>query len=107
MNDQLAQASREQHDDVVIIRLRGEIDLSNAEELQPRLERMVGDAREVAVDLTEIVFIDSRGLRLLHRLATMLAAKGGTLELIAPPESVARDVLEITRMSDEIPIRDS
>ena len=107
MNDQLVQLSREQHHDVVIVRLRGEIDLSNADELQPRIERMVGDSREVVLDLTEILFIDSRGLRLLHRLATMLAANGGTLELVAPPDSVARDVLEITRMSDEIPVRDS
>jgi len=106
MTDQLAQISREQHAEQVILRLRGEIDLSNAEELQARIERMVADAREVVVDLSDVLFIDSRGLRLLHRLGTMLAENGATLELVAPVDSVARDVLEITRMSDEIPIRD-
>jgi anti-anti-sigma factor len=107
MTDQFAQMSSELQGEQLIIRLSGEIDLSNADDLQPRIDRLVGNRREVVVDLAAVEFIDSRGLRLLNRLASTLAGKGATLELIAPPGCVARDVLDITRMSDEIPVRDA
>jgi anti-anti-sigma factor len=107
MTDPLVQMSSESHGDRLIIRLSGEIDLSNADDLQPQIEGRVGDCRDVVVDLAAVGFIDSRGLRLLNRLAATLAANGGTFELVAPPGSVARDVLDITRMSDEIPVRDA
>ncbi len=107
MTAPLAQIVSEQRAGRVTIHLRGEIDLSNADDLQTRIERLVGNCPVVVVDLTEIHYIDSQGLRLLSRLATRLAADDATLALVAPPESVARDVLDITRMSDDIPVRDS
>jgi anti-anti-sigma factor len=97
MTDQLAQMSSERRADQVTLRLSGEIDLSNAEDLQPRIDQLVGDCRAVVVDLGAVEFIDSRGLRLLNRLAATLAANGATLELIAPPGCVARDVLDLRR----------
>jgi anti-anti-sigma factor len=106
VNDQLAIIDSERRDDQVFIRLRGEIDLSNAEIVQKRLERAVEGCQSVFIDLSAVEYIDSQGLRLLKRLSNKLRG-GATLELIAPPESVARDVLELTRMSDEISTRDS
>ena len=98
---------REQRDGLVIVRLGGEIDLSTSNALQARLERAVDGCAQVVVDLAGIEYIDSQGLRLLKRLSNSLAARDATLELVAPPESVARDVLELTRMGDDIAIRDA
>jgi anti-sigma B factor antagonist len=106
MTDQLAQIVREQRAGQVIIHLSGEIDLSNADDLQARIERLVDNCPHVVVDLTGIRYIDSQGLRLLNRLAIGLAANGAAFELVAPPESVARDVLDLTRMSADIPVLD-
>ena len=91
----------------VSVRLSGEIDLSNADDLQARIERLVDNCPHVVVDLTGIRYIDSQGLRLLNRLAIGLAANGAAFELVAPPESVARDVLDLTRMSADIPVLDA
>ena len=84
----------------------GEIDLSNAEELHRRIHREVRGAPLVVVDLAEVAYIDSQGLRLLKRLADQLDGEGGQLEVVAPPDSVARDVLDLTRMGEDITVRD-
>jgi anti-anti-sigma factor len=107
MTDDLAQLSSELHGEQLTVRLSGEIDLSNADELEPRIDRLVGESRDVVVDLGAVEFIDSRGLRLLNRLAATLAANDATLALVAPPGCVARDVLDVTRMGDHIPVRDA
>ena len=62
---------------------------------------------EVVIDLTAIDFIDSRGLRLLKRISTAVAGRNATFAVVAPPDSIARSVLDMTRMSDELAVRDS
>jgi anti-anti-sigma factor len=91
----------------VIIALSGEIDLSNADSLETDIDDAAGDARDVVVDLTNVDFIDSRGLRLLKRVSTAAAGRDGSLTVIAPPNSIARSVLDMTRLSDELSVRDS
>jgi anti-anti-sigma factor len=107
MIDQLALMHCEYRDGGVLIRLSGEIDLSNVESLQTRLERAVEGCAHVVVDLTSIAYIDSQGLRLLKRLSNTLHESGAQLEVVAPPDTVARDVLEMTKMGDDISICDS
>src|SRR5262245_7330416 len=97
----------EQRDGFLLARLGGEIDLANADLLEQRLERAVSGSSRVLVDLTAVEYIDSRGLRLLSRLAVDLSERDGVLELVAPPGSIARDVVDLTRMGDEIRIRDA
>jgi anti-anti-sigma factor len=107
MSDELAMVQREVLDGVVVVRLRGEIDLSNVEDLHGRIHREVRGAPLAVVDLSAIEYIDSQGLRLLKRLSDQLDAEGSRLEVVAPPDSIARDVLDMTRMSDDITVRDA
>lgn len=101
---------RSEHEDGrLVILLSGEIDLSNAETLETQIDQaiQVANVPEVVIDLTGIDFIDSRGLRLLARISTTLAGRGATLAVVAPPDSIARSVLDMTRMTDELGVRDS
>jgi anti-anti-sigma factor len=107
MNEQLVQIAAERREDRLVVRLAGEIDLSNVERLQQRLDALVEGCRHVVVDLSGIEYIDSQGLRLLNRLANTLAECETKLEVVAPPDSVARDVLDMTRMSEDIAVRDA
>jgi anti-sigma B factor antagonist len=53
-------------DDVYVVRVAGEVDMSHEEELRRELHRAVtADARGIVVDLTECEFIDSSGVRAL------------------------------------------
>lgn len=97
----------EYEDGRVVIRLSGEIDLSNAERLETQISHAIANVREVVIDLTTIDFIDSRGLRLLKRASTAAAERNATLAVVAPPNSIARSVLDMTGMSDELAVRDS
>ena len=106
MSDELATLEREPADDgTVRFRLRGEVDLSNVDQLHDRVVREARDAPRVVVDLSAVDYIDSQGLRLLNRLSRAMTERGGTLEVVAPPGSVARSVLDLTKMSDELAVQ--
>jgi stage II sporulation protein AA (anti-sigma F factor antagonist) len=106
MTDELALLRREERDGAVVVHLTGEIDLSNAEELQGRIYREVRGVPLAMVDLADVAYIDSQGLRLLKRLSDQLGSEGAKLEVVAPTGTIARDVLELTRMGEDIAIRD-
>jgi anti-anti-sigma factor len=107
--DPTALLRSEYEDGRLVILLSGEIDLSNAETLETRIDQAihVATVSKVVIDLTAVDFIDSRGLRLLTRIATAVAGRGSTFAVIAPPDSIARSVLDMTRMTDELAVRDS
>jgi anti-anti-sigma factor len=107
MSDKMISIDQERRGGWLLLRLSGEIDLSNADGLRERIEfATVGDV-SVIVDLAEVEYIDSQGLRLLTGLAGTLAARGAALRLVAPPAGFARGVLDLARIGDDIEIRDS
>ena len=80
----------------VEVTVRGEIDLSNADDLERELARELTPARDVTIDLREVEYIDSSGVRLLHHLAATLAPGTG-LTVVAPEGTFAGSVLRLTR----------
>ncbi len=91
----------------VVVRLAGEIDLSNVDGLEAQIDSAIAHAQDVVIDLTAIDFIDSRGLRLLKRVSSSIAGRDGTLLVVAPASSVARSVLDMTGMSQELAVQES
>ena len=68
-----------------VVRLSGEIDLSNAEALGAAAEGAVSNrARGLVLDLSEVTFLDSTGLRLVFRLARRLRDRQQALRLVVP-----------------------
>ena len=79
-----------------IVELIGEIDISNAERLGTRLERLIdADAKPLVVDLTKLEFMDSTGIAMLLRAA----ARAGTIE-VRNPSHVVRRIIECTGLAD-------
>jgi anti-anti-sigma factor len=107
MNDQLVSIQLERANGSLLVRLSGEIDLSNSDQLQQQLESAIEGSDLVVIDLTEIEYLDSQGLRLIKQLCNQVDRDGSELRLVAPPDSIARQVLEMARMSDYVEIRDS
>jgi len=107
MNDELATMELEPSDGSLLIRLHGEIDLSNAEQLQQQLEDAVEGYSQVIVDLTKITYLDSQGLRIIKKIRDKFAREDTALILVAPSTSVSRQVLEIARMTDYVEIRET
>jgi anti-anti-sigma factor len=82
--------------DSVRVTVSGEIDLSNAEGLERELATALAPARAVTVDLREVTYMDSQGVRLLHHLSAGLGP-GATLAVVAPDGTFAGGVLRVTR----------
>jgi anti-anti-sigma factor len=80
----------------VRVTVTGEIDLSNADGLEHELTTALAPARAVTIDLREVTYMDSQGVRLLHHLSAGLG-DGATLAVVAPDGTFAGGVLRVTR----------
>jgi anti-anti-sigma factor len=107
MNHQLATMQLEQSEGSVVVRLLGEIDLSNAQQIHQQVETAIEGYPRVTVDLTMIDYLDSQGLRLIKQISDKVKGENAELKLVAPPTGVARPVLEMARMTDYVEIRDA
>ena len=87
--------------EVAVVRVEGEIDLSNAEQLADALrDARSGAASGAVLDLTEVPFMDSSGLRVL-----LMAVKEGAPPLVAviEPESPVARLVELAEVTDRVP----
>jgi anti-anti-sigma factor len=91
----------------VVVYLSGEIDVSNSESLESEIRRAVVGAHSIVIDLEAVEFLDSGGLRLLKRLSVSATEANANFVVVAPPNSVARSVIEVVSMSREIGVQDS
>jgi anti-sigma B factor antagonist len=94
-------------DDVLVVRVAGEVDMSHEEELRGELRSAVAaDARGIVVDLTECEFIDSSGIRalLLSREAQHAEDGAERLAVAGSSEQILR-ILSVMGIDRVIPIR--
>jgi anti-anti-sigma factor len=85
-------------DDVVVVALSGELDLTNARELEERLDASAAADDLLVVDLNRVVFIDSAALHVFFKLAR--ARERQRLALLLAPDAAVARVLEIVGMKD-------
>ena len=80
-------------EDVYVVRVAGEVDMSHEEELRHELRTAVAaDSKGIVVDLTECEFIDSTGIRalLLSREAQQSEGEVDRLVVAASTEQILR-----------------
>ena len=76
-------------DDLVVVTVRGDVDLSEAGELRAVLnDACTGPHRTVAVDVSAVHFMGSTGLGVLADVHQRLADEGRRLLLLDPPEGI-------------------
>jgi anti-anti-sigma factor len=82
------------------VRLRGELDVSTVADVRGAVDPLLADAtvHDVVLDLRELTFMDSSGVRLLLAIELETRGDGHALALVAGPPEVHR-VLEITRLA--------
>jgi anti-anti-sigma factor len=93
-------------EDTVTLTVTGEIDLGNAESLYKALTDALAPGGPVIVDLTEVGFIDSRGLSALVRArheAVQADQAGPAPILLVPSDPVAR-LLELAGTETILPV---
>ena len=86
--------------DQTVITVGGEVDAASADGVRNRiLEVIEGGARKLAIDMADVTFMDSSGLRVLIAGYKAAESSGGTLEVRNPSDVVMR-LLEITGQRD-------
>jgi len=85
---------RELRNGVEVLRAAGEVDLSNAAELEDALMSLAAD--RAVIDLTAVTYIDSAGIRALDHGVGALLARGGRFCAVAPAGSPARLMLRVS-----------
>jgi len=65
----------------------GEIDRSNAAELGDRVASAIPDQSGLVVDLSELAFLDSTGIRMLFGLAIRLKQRHQSLRVVVHPRA--------------------
>src|SRR5215217_848873 len=105
---QIAELSVDQEHRVVLVRLRGEIDLSNAEAVRLQIEEAVPNhAIGLIVDLSLVRYLDSSGVRLLFELARRLERRQQRLVTVAEEDSPVYEILEMVGANERLNVRHS
>lgn len=91
--------------DATVVRLRGELDLYNADELRIAFSGAIdGGAKRLVVDLDEVEFVDSTALGVLLEVRAQLAP--GELRLARPRVEIRRTLM-VSGLDRHLPVHDS
>jgi anti-anti-sigma factor len=103
--NELAQVQIEARSEALVATIRGEVDLSNVEEIDAVLsEALDGRRARHVIDLSETTFIDSVAIRMLFALGELLSTRRQELLIVAPESSPVGRVLRLVALHDVIPL---
>ena len=93
--------------DVRKIALNGRLDTAGVDQIEIRFGAMIVPAgKNTVVDITDVTFLASMGIRMLIATTRSLSRKGGKLALYNATPAV-REVIETTALTDIIPLAGS
>jgi anti-sigma B factor antagonist len=92
--------------DFVLVRVKGEVDLSWSQNIRKTILDALGKAKAVGVDLSEVSYIDSSGIAALVEGFQSARGKGLKFSLVAASQSV-KSVLQLARLDRVFPMVDS
>ena len=93
---------KESHDTDLTLKLRGRLDTSTAPELEAELKNCLEGVQSLTLDLKELEYISSAGLRVLLSAQKTMNKQGSMVVRNVNP--IVRDVFDITGFSDFLTI---
>jgi anti-anti-sigma factor len=81
----------------------GEIDIATCGQLRHELDEMNGDFETLLLDLRDVSFIDSTGLRVVLEFNERYGGDDGRLSVIAGSPAVER-LLDVAGLRDHLPL---
>ncbi|HEY5262409.1 MAG TPA: STAS domain-containing protein [Solirubrobacteraceae bacterium] len=91
----------------VTLSITGELDLSTAPVLSESIEHLRHNVKELTLDLSELMFMDSTGLRLLIELDQRAKRDEWKLAIVRPKYETADAVLKATGADSALPFVDA
>ncbi|MDE2849408.1 MAG: STAS domain-containing protein [Acidobacteriota bacterium] len=97
----------ENHDKVLVAKVEGRVDSSNSQDFERQLQGAIGeDVQAVVIDLGQLAYISSAGLRVVLLVAKTLGQRNVSISLCALSDPV-QSVFEISGFNRIIQIYDS
>ena len=94
-----------QDEEVVVARIEGEVDMSNAPAIANRLrELLTNRSLALVVDLGGTTYLDSSGIALLFGLADELSRRQQRLHIVVPEDSQLVRAIQITGLDRAVPM---
>jgi len=90
-------------DDITRVHLVGRLDILGAEKIDLKFSALCGSRRKIIVDLSEVSFLASMGMRTILIGAKAAGANGGKIALLKPAPEV-EEVLTIANINTIIPL---
>ncbi len=94
--------TKQQTDDALVIALAGRLDTTTSPELEKELKESLPGVSQLTLDLEELEYISSAGLRVLLAAQKTMSAQGA-MKLIHVNE-IIMEIFEITGFSDILTI---
>jgi anti-sigma B factor antagonist/stage II sporulation protein AA (anti-sigma F factor antagonist) len=88
--------------EVHVARFSGDLDLVSVPAVQRDALVATTGASRVALDLTDVAWLDSTGLRMLDDLARAYEARGAAVRIVAPADVPARFTLDLSAWRPEL-----
>jgi anti-anti-sigma factor len=90
-----------------VVRASGELDIASAKDFEAELRRaLAGERSLVTLDLGEVEFIDSAGLRALLTGVELANMNGTRFSILREVSPVVERTFEVTGMMDRLPFID-
>jgi anti-anti-sigma factor len=104
----LAQLEFEDVPDALVVHVKGEIDMSNVDDIRTEIsDRVTPGIGRVVIDMTATTYLDSSGVRLVFDLAQRLQARRQELSLVVTDEALVRRVILLTKLDSAVPLHPS
>jgi anti-anti-sigma factor len=92
------------HDDVPVLRLEGEIDVSNVGEIRARMRDVVTNQQfALVVDLTPTSYLDSAGINLLFAVGEEMRGRQQQLHVVLSDTSPLTRMVSLTGLDKSLP----
>jgi anti-anti-sigma factor len=89
------------------LKLAGELDLASVSTLEKAVDTALAEGvRQLVLDLSEVSFVDSSGLRMFIVLSQRAGAEGWKLTMTRPQEQ-AMTVFVVSGLEDNLPFAES
>jgi len=103
---ELASVTASEHGASLVLAISGELDISNIDRVAEVIHALPNTDAGLLIDLSEVSYLDSSAVSLLHDLAMRLRKRAQQLIVVSPPQSPPRRILELTALYLNAPVAD-
>ncbi|MDE3134812.1 MAG: STAS domain-containing protein [Acidobacteriota bacterium] len=91
----------------LVVAISGEVDISNVDSVANVIHALPNVQDGLLIDLSDVRYLDSSAVSLLHDLAMRLRSRSQRLIVVSPPQTPPRRVLDLTALYINAPVTDA